>query len=95
MLVGMRLHALIFASIMHVPTVGISYDPKIDNFLDSIHEEVACHISSFDVEKLYNKTCDLLKEPAGEYDWSAVEALRDRSQETIRLLKKLAIHRED
>ena len=31
--VGMRLHMLIYATHMHTPAIGISYDPKIDAFL--------------------------------------------------------------
>ncbi|CAM3342670.1 MULTISPECIES: polysaccharide pyruvyl transferase CsaB [Saccharibacillus] len=32
-LVGMRLHSLIYAASQRIPLAGISYDPKIDNFL--------------------------------------------------------------
>jgi polysaccharide pyruvyl transferase WcaK-like protein len=36
LLIGIRLHALIFAAVMHVPLLGISYDPKIDRFLETM-----------------------------------------------------------
>ncbi|CQR70404.1 colanic acid biosynthesis protein [Sporomusa ovata DSM 2662] len=39
LLIGIRLHALIFAAVMHVPMAGISYDPKIDRFLETIGEK--------------------------------------------------------
>ncbi|ANF98507.1 polysaccharide pyruvyl transferase CsaB [Paenibacillus bovis] len=34
MLLGMRLHSLIYAASQSVPLMGISYDPKIDQFLN-------------------------------------------------------------
>ncbi|MDQ7794214.1 MAG: polysaccharide pyruvyl transferase CsaB [bacterium] len=36
LLVGVRLHALIFAAVMGVPALGIAYDPKIPGFAASI-----------------------------------------------------------
>ena len=41
LLIGVRLHALIFAAIMQIPVVGISYDPKIDRFMRSLG--LNCH----------------------------------------------------
>ena len=39
LMIGVRLHALIFAGVMGVPMIGISYDPKVDRFLRSIGEK--------------------------------------------------------
>ncbi|MCL5676508.1 MAG: polysaccharide pyruvyl transferase CsaB, partial [Firmicutes bacterium] len=36
LMVGVRFHALVFAALAGVPLVGLSYDPKIDNFLGSL-----------------------------------------------------------
>ena len=36
LVIGTRLHMLIFAASMGVPMIGISYDPKIAAFLDYI-----------------------------------------------------------
>jgi N-acetylglucosaminyldiphosphoundecaprenol N-acetyl-beta-D-mannosaminyltransferase len=38
-LLGMRLHALIYATVARTPCIGISYDPKIDQFLHMIQQQ--------------------------------------------------------
>ena len=38
LMIGMRLHALIFAATVGTPMIGISYDPKIDSYLKLIEQ---------------------------------------------------------
>ena len=42
LLLGMRLHALIFAVLAGVPAVGLSYDPKVESFLRRIGLDDQC-----------------------------------------------------
>lgn len=39
LMIGMRLHALIFAAKANTPMVGISYDPKIESFLKLVEQK--------------------------------------------------------
>lgn len=38
LLIGMRLHSLVFAAMNDVPLLGISYDPKVEAFMKSINQ---------------------------------------------------------
>lgn len=39
LMIGMRLHSLIFAASVNTPMIGISYDPKIDSFLKLVQQQ--------------------------------------------------------
>ena len=48
---GMRLHMLIFASVMNVPMAGIAYDPKIRGFMEYMNQKNYVELKAFDGEK--------------------------------------------
>ncbi len=48
MLVGIRLHSLIFAAIENVPMVAIEYDPKVKGFVNLVNQESAGDIGELD-----------------------------------------------
>jgi polysaccharide pyruvyl transferase CsaB len=48
LLIGQRLHSLIFAGIEHIPFIALSYDPKIDAFANIAQQPVAGHVEKDD-----------------------------------------------
>ena len=60
-LIAIRLHALIFAGVMDVPIIGISYDPKIDRFLDSIDEKPVASLNDITAQKIFDATVNKLR----------------------------------
>ncbi|HHW49371.1 MAG TPA: polysaccharide pyruvyl transferase CsaB [Clostridiaceae bacterium] len=52
MLIGMRLHALIFAASQGIPLIGLVYEPKIEGFLQYIGQASAGHVKDLEYDKL-------------------------------------------
>ena len=82
LMVGIRLHALIFAGVMGVPMVGVSYDPKIDRFLASVGEKPAGDLASITVEDLFAEICR---------KWRRREHYRAKNAKLLQSLRELAI----
>lgn len=54
-ILGMRLHSIIIAAVMGVPFVGVSYDPKIDRFIERVQMDSAGSIQTLTYEALSEK----------------------------------------
>ena len=77
LLVGVRLHALIFAAVMDVPFLGVSYDPKIDRFLETLAETPVGNLESLTAESLFTRIeQSLADQPARQRRRQRVDELR-------------------
>ena len=81
LLIAIRLHALIFAGVMGVPLVGVSYDPKIDRFLDSIGETPAAKLETITANELMAEV---------RRKWQAREKLCEKNAALLQGLRKLS-----
>ncbi|WNC16563.1 polysaccharide pyruvyl transferase CsaB [Brevibacillus brevis] len=66
--VGMRLHSLILACMLRTPFIGISYDPKIDRFVERAGMPNAGHITRLDEAALLELLSDRLDRLEQEVD---------------------------
>nr|WP_312577201.1 polysaccharide pyruvyl transferase CsaB [Sedimentibacter sp.] len=91
LLVGVRLHSLIFAASAGVPFVAVSYDHKVDHFAESVNMNVACCIEDIDTELLYGKIISMLENEDEERKKLAgnVEILRDTISVNYKILKEI------
>ncbi len=91
LLVGVRLHSLIFAASAGVPFVAVSYDHKVDHFAESVNMDVACCIENIDTELLYREIINMLENEDDERKKLAgnVEILRDTISVNYRMLKEI------
>ena len=81
LLLAIRLHALIFAGVMGVPMVGVSYDPKIDRFLGSIGETAAGDLQSVTADAVMEKV---------RGKWNDRADFRKRNADLMAELRRLA-----
>ena len=50
-LIGMRLHSLIYATTLAIPAMALCYDPKISAFMESLNQPDRINVEDFDLEK--------------------------------------------
>ncbi|HEX2927354.1 MAG TPA: polysaccharide pyruvyl transferase CsaB [Ruminiclostridium sp.] len=82
-MISMRLHALIFAAYLNVPFIGISYQPKVDGFLEYINQPSAGNVKELNFERLRSKIDNVLQnhEPIKAVLETSVENLINKSRE--------------
>ncbi len=77
LLIGMRLHALIFAAVMELPFVAVSYDPKIDGFVKDINGENAGNVENLQAAQVVAAAHRALS--AENKDHGRLDALRAKA----------------
>lgn len=88
-LIGVRLHALIFAGVMSVPMLGISYDPKIERFLDSIGEKPLGDLHDVTADKIFDETLKKFFTHKNFRDDSLLKKLGDLARMNAKLAAEL------
>lgn len=68
LLIGVRLHSLIYGANREVPLLGISYDPKIDHFLARLGQQPIGTTEALDPERAADQAVAMLDDPA---EWLA------------------------
>lgn len=88
LLVGVRLHGLIFAFVSQVPCVGISYDPKIESFLKLIGEKAFASLGELRGLDLVREIQEKLKEDHRSV-WEKQKKLQEISEKNAFYVAKL------
>lgn len=86
LMIGMRLHSLIYASNQAVPALGLVYEPKVEAFLREVSQPSAGTPLNMDCQKVYRLLDDL---------WEKREEMSEKLKETRERLAALAWRNAD
>lgn len=79
--IGVRLHSLVFSAVTNTPTIGISYDPKIDGFLEMINMTPVCTYEDINTERILSKVEEMINK---EVDYTPnLENFKRVGEETL------------
>ena len=96
LVLAVRLHALIFASRVGTPVAGISYDPKINEFVNSLGLPLAGDIERFEPDKAFAVISEILenREKYVEKLKRSVSEMEKAAAENAELFKRLITQQE-
>ena len=82
LVVGMRLHSLIYATTLEIPAMALVYDMKISAFMDSVNQPDWLNVESFTFESAKDTVDKIIKEK---------ENKKEELRKTNALLKQKAL----
>ena len=82
LLIGMRLHALVFAAINDVPLMAVSYDPKVDRFVAGMKGNVVNTIDKITAGEILSMARELWQQD-GRQGREQIQALRQEAEKNI------------
>jgi len=93
LLIGVRLHALVFAAIASTPAIAICYDPKVDQFARRMEQKCAGLLADVTADILWQAVCQQLqnKEQIRERTRQLSEELRREAGKTAELAAELLL----
>jgi polysaccharide pyruvyl transferase CsaB len=71
LIIGMRLHSIIYATSLGIPSIGLIYEPKVEGYLRYIKQQAYCDIKPLN----YNKLKTLLDDVWNKRDIKSKELL--------------------
>lgn len=81
LVLGMRLHALIYSVSLSVPVIGLIYDPKVQGFLEYVRQPSAGNVADLELESLKRLIDEV---------WSSRTAITLKLKENNKLMKQKA-----
>ncbi|MGI5822506.1 MAG: polysaccharide pyruvyl transferase CsaB [Dethiobacteria bacterium] len=88
LLIGMRLHALIFAALSGVPFIALPYDPKVNAFLKNIGEKPAFSLEELTSQKLLAELKKVLSQDE-EHQENLLQKIQEQSVKVEKTVAKI------
>lgn len=90
LILGMRLHAVIYAALHAVPFVGFQYDPKVAYYTTELGQPLVSDIINIDLEQLKKEADELYlhREEYAEKLRMKTEALQKMALENVKYIEK-------
>lgn len=90
---GMRLHFLIFAALFGVPLIGLTYDPKVNRFLQSVGLPPGLDVANLNEAELDRRVREVLadREEISEKIIKQVNLLREEALKNAQMVAKLLV----